>query len=119
MENAERQKKLHEIEEMLKSFLGSEKRYEGLSASYFTPHCFARDNQGIHCIYDGKDESVIEDLLGFLDIPAMMNGFAVETVRSQANGNLHVFVYDEDKFHIDNLRKLNIMSTEMIFGKTR
>lgn len=119
MENSERRKKLHEIEEMLVSFLGSEKKYEGLSASYFTPHCFSRENQGIHCVYEGSDESVVEDLLGYLDIPAMMNGFSVESVRSSSNGTLHIFVYDDDKFHVDNLRKLNFMSTEKILGKRR
>ena len=118
MEAQERTKKLAEIEDILKSFL-ADKKYEGLSASYFAPHCFAHDNQGIHCAYAGNDESVVEDLLGFLDIPAMMNGFMVESVRSAANGNLHVFIYDEDRFHIDNLRKLNIMNTGEIFSKKR
>lgn len=118
MEASERTKKLSEIEDILKSFL-SDKKYEGLSASYFAPHCFARDNQGIHCSYTGQDESVIEDLLGYLDIPAMMNGFLVESVRSASNGTLHVFVYDEDRFHIDNLRKLNIMNTEEILSRKR
>ena len=118
MEVSERTKKLAEIEDILKSFL-LDKKYEGLSACYFTPHCFARDNQGIHCSYVGNDETVIEDLLGYLDIPAMMNGFLVESVRSAANGALHVFVYDDDKFHVDNLRKLNIMNTDEIFSKRR
>ena len=118
MDVQERNKKLAEIEDILKSFL-TDKKYEWLSASYFAPHCFAHDNQGIHCAYAGNDESVIEDLLGFLDIPAMMNGFLVESVRSSSNGQLHVFVYDEDKFHPDNLRKLNIMNTEEIFSKKR
>ena len=49
----------------------------------------------------------------------MMNGFLVESVRSAANGMLHVFVYDDDKFHVDNLRKLNIMNTDEIFSKKR
>ena len=119
MEAEDRISKLSEIEAMLKSFMGSDKRYEGLSAMYFTPHCFAHENQGIHCVYAGKDESVIEDLLGYLDIPAMLNGFAVESVRSSTTGQLHVFVYDEENFHIDNIRKLNIMNTEEIFSKHR
>jgi len=118
MEIEERNRKLHEIEDLLKSFL-SDKRYEGLSASYFTPHCFARDNQGIHCAYSGNDETVVEDLLGYLDIPAMLNGLSIETVRSSSGSCLHVFVYDEDRFSVDNLRKLNIMSTDEIFSKHR
>lgn len=118
MEAQERLKKLSEIEDILKSFM-ADKKYEGLSASYFAPHCFAHDNQGIHCSYSGSDETVVEDLLGYLDIPAMMNGFLVESVRSVANGMLHVFIYDEDRFHIDNLRKLNIMNTEEILSRKR
>lgn len=119
MDSTERKKKLSEIEEILKSFMGTDKRYDGLSACYFTPHCFSSDNQGIHCTYSGKDESVVEDLLGYLDIPAMMNGLMVESVRSSSNGYLHVFVYDDDRFHADNLRKLNIMNTEEILKKNR
>lgn len=112
MNVSERIKKLTEIEEVLKSFL-LDKKYEGLSAYYFMPHCFARDNQGIHCFYSGSNESVIEDLLGYLDIPTMMNGFLIESVKA-ANGTIHLFIYDEDKFHVDNLRKLNIMNTKEI-----
>lgn len=119
MDTSERKRKLQEIEDILKSFMGSEKKYEGLSACYFAPHCFARENQGIHCVYSGNDSNVIEDLLGYLDIPVMMNGLLIETVKSQANGMYHVFVYDDDRFHIDNLRKLNIMNTEEIFSKNR
>lgn len=119
MNGIERVEKLHEIEDFLKEFLGSDQKYDGLSASYFVPNCFANENQGIHCIYDGSDPSVIEDLLGFLDIPAMMNGFSLESVKSKANGSFHVFVYDDEKFHIDNIRNLRIMNTEQIFSKYR
>lgn len=118
MEASERAKKLSEIEDILKSFL-SDKKYEGLSAFYFMPHCFAHENQGIHCIYSGSDETVIEDLLGYVDIPAMMNGFTVESVKSASYNMSHVFIYDEDRFHVDNLRKLNIMNTDKIFSKKR
>lgn len=113
MEAFERNKRLSEIEVILKSFLKNDEKCTDLSVSYFMPHCFADNNQGIHCSYNGTNENIIEDLLGFVDIPAMMNGFLVETVKS-SNGTFHVFIYDEDKFHPDNLRKLNIMNTEKI-----
>ena len=118
MDAYEREKRLKDVEAILKDFL-SDSKYEGLSASYFAPHCFARNNQGIHCAYSGNDESVIADLLGFLDIPTMMNGFLLESVRSPSNGQLHVFIYDDDKFHVDNLKKLNIMNTGEILSKKR
>ena len=54
-----------------------------------------------------------------VSMPEKMNGFAVESVRSSTTGQLHVFVYDEENFHIDNIRKLNIMNTEEIFSKHR
>ena len=111
---SERKQSLHEIEEILKSALDTSS-HPGLSVGYFTSMVFSDDeDRGIHIVYRGDNKGLVEELLGLVDIPAMMNDLLVESVRRTPT-EYHIFVYDGEKYHVDNVRKLNFISTGRIY----
>ena len=114
MQGHEREAKLREIEELLVGFLQSNPDGNLVNARYFIPYHGSEFVQGIQCTCPSSATSVAEDIMGFLDIPAMMAGFNLEVVKSQANGAWNVFVYDEEKFHLDNIKKMRIISAYSI-----
>ena len=103
MDKDTRLSKLKEIKDLIFAFEDSENCE--VEANWFSGSCFSKlDVQGI--CFKMKDADKFENLLGYLDVPAMLNGLLI------ANTNLssyqYGFVYDDDKFHEDNLKKLNI-----------
>lgn len=71
--------------------------------------------QGIQCTCPKEASVVAENIMGFLDIPAMMAGLTLRVVQSQANGTWNIFVYDEEKFHVDNIKSLRVISATPIY----
>lgn len=107
----EREKKLNEIEGLIKSFYNSDlNKYSGLSASYFMPNCFSHNVQGIVCSCKNTDQSIVDEFLGYIDIPIMMSGLSLEILFSQTDNTYRIFIYDDENYHIDNLRKMSYLS---------
>lgn len=103
MDTATRLSKLNEIKDLIFAFEDAQ-RCE-VDAHYFTGSCFERQEiRGIS--FRIKDKEQFENLLGYLDIPAMLNGLLIANTSLSADN--YGFVYDDDKFSDTNLKKLNI-----------
>lgn len=98
-----RKSKLKEIEDLIFAFEDSENVQ--IDAHYFTSSCFMKnETQGI--LFKIKDNVLFENLLGYLDVPALLNGFQIgSTTFLSVN---YGFVYDDERFHSNNIKNLNI-----------
>lgn len=106
---------IREIEEMLLPFLNSSPAYSVVRAQYFMPYSTGYGLQGIECICPKECSQQAEDIMGFLDIPTMMSGLELRVVQAQSNGSWHIFIYDGEKLHEDNIKKLNVLGAGEIF----
>ena len=64
---------------------------------------------GIYCVVsDPKESGLMDDLNGFLDIPASMQGFTCEVVSK--GRSTYAVVYDPNLIHRDCIRKAEFCS---------
>ena len=115
MNGPDREKALKEIEGLLLDFLRSTPECACVSARYFMPYSGCEYMQGIQCTCPKEASVVAENIMGFLDVPVMMKGLELRVVQSQSTGAWNIFVYDEEKFHVDNIKNLRVISSTPIY----
>lgn len=109
MDRYTRLSKLDEIKDLIFSFEDSEKCK--IDAHYFSGSCFEKQEIRGICFKSSNSEQ-FENLLGYLDVPAMLNGLLItNTAVSSMN---YGFVYDDDGFHDSNLKKVNVYFTKKL-----
>ena len=97
------------VKDLVKNFLMEYPRNK-ISCKYFRPLSHESDVAGICCSSDNSDDaSLLDDLFGYIDIPASMSGFVCDIVRKNPSVS-YLMVYDQNSMHEENIRSLNFVS---------
>ena len=97
------------VRDLVKEFLFDYPKNK-IRCSYFKSLVEDSDIAGICCVaYSENDATLLDDLLGFIDIPASMSGLVCDVIRKSSN-LVYLMIYNQNNINPQSVKSLRFIS---------